>query len=237
MTAPITTIADGKNALELYIFSGGFSPNGHKATILFEELREAYGDKFDYTLKTLDSKAKEQHGSQYSQVNPNNKIPAVTHTLPSGHVARIFESSAILAYISGKFDSEHKLSFAPDSDEYPEALSWLFWGPANLTAMLIEAAHYNYLPIKIPDATKRYKDEAYRLIGIIDDRLKDRDYIAGAGRGRFSVADIGIFPQARATFVFGGLGEEDLKKYPHVAAWIERIQARSGVQAGLKVGQ
>ena len=61
--------------------------------------------------------------------------------------------------------------------------------------MLIEAAHYNYSPIKIPDATKRYKDEAYRLIGIIDNRLKDRDYIAGAGRGRFSVADIGIFPQ------------------------------------------
>ena len=55
---------------ELYIFSGGFSPNGHKATILFEELREAYGDKFDYTLKTLDPKAKEQHGPQYSQVNP-----------------------------------------------------------------------------------------------------------------------------------------------------------------------
>jgi len=235
MTAPVIT-PEGKKALELYIFAGGYSPNGHKATILCEELREAYGDKFDYTLKILDPKAKEQNNAEYSQINPNNKIPAITHTLPSGHVARIFESSAILTYISGKFDPEHKLSFPPDSDDYPEALSWLFWGPANLTAMLIEAIHYNFLPTKIPDASKRYKDEAYRLIGIINDRLKDRDYIAGAGKGKFSVADIGIFPQARATFVFGGLGEEDLKNYPHVAAWIDRIQGRSGVQAGLKVG-
>ena len=92
MAAPITT-AEGKKALvsifevpefawqasrefmrtfrlqELYIFGKESTPNSDKVAILFEELREAYGN-FDYTLKTLNLTAKEHLTPQFSQINP-----------------------------------------------------------------------------------------------------------------------------------------------------------------------
>ena len=36
----------------------------------------------------------------------------------------------------------------------------------------------------IPYAIKRYRDETLRLYGVLDMRLKDRDYLAGEGRGK-----------------------------------------------------
>ncbi|KAF8340275.1 glutathione S-transferase [Cantharellus anzutake] len=236
---PIVT-PEGKKALELYLFVGGGSPNGHKAAILFEELRNAYGKEFDYSLKTIESRKKEHFSAEFSKVNPNNKIPALLHTLPSGHTARIFESSAILSYITTSFDPDHKLSFSTSSPHYGEQLSWLFWGPGNLTPTFMEAVHYNWLDVKVPHASERVGKEAARVIGVINQRLEEeggREYLVGDGKGTFSVADISLFPLVRGMFAFGGLPQGDLKKWPHVAEWLGRIQSRPTVQAGLTTGQ
>jgi len=39
-----------------------------------------------------------------------------------------------------------------------------------------------------------YTDETKRLYSVLEIRLKDRDYLAGSGRGKFSLADIKAFP-------------------------------------------
>jgi len=39
-----------------------------------------------------------------------------------------------------------------------------------------------------------YTDETKRLFSVLEIRLKDRDYLAGSGRGKFSLADIKSFP-------------------------------------------
>jgi len=39
-----------------------------------------------------------------------------------------------------------------------------------------------------------YTDETKRLYSVLELRLKDRDYLAGSGRGKFSLADIKAFP-------------------------------------------
>jgi glutathione S-transferase len=39
-----------------------------------------------------------------------------------------------------------------------------------------------------------YLDETKRLYGVLEIRLKDRDWLAGPEKGKFSLADIKAFP-------------------------------------------
>ena len=37
-------------------------------------------------------------------------------------------------------------------------------------------------------------NEAKRLFGVLEIRLKDREYLAGPGKGKYSLADINVWP-------------------------------------------
>jgi GST-like protein len=60
-------------------------------------------------------------------------------------------------------------------------------------------------------------------------RLADRPYLAG----EYSIADIASFPWARTWKTLA----QDINDFPNVAAWLDRIAARPGVQRGLAVGK
>lgn len=87
-------------------------------------------------------------------------------------------------------------------------------------------------PIKIPWGIQRYVGESERLYGILDARLKDRDFVAGPGKGTFSIADISLLGWANAT-LFSGIDVPG--KFPAVQAWLDRSLARPGVQRGFAV--
>lgn len=59
-----------------------------------------------------------------------------------------------------------------------------------------------------------------------------REYLAGAGKGKYSVADIGTWPWVNK-WEFSGLTEEDMKPFPHLMKWISRIAERPAVQTGI----
>ena len=42
--------------------------------------------------------------------------------------------------------------------------------------------------------TTGYQDETKRLYSVLEIRLKDREYLAGPGKGTYSIADINVFP-------------------------------------------
>jgi len=59
-----------------------------------------------------------------------------------------------------------------------------------------------------------------------------REYLAGKGKGKYSVADIGTWPWVRA-WMFSGFTDEEMKEFPHLLKWIDRIAKRPAVERGI----
>jgi GST-like protein len=95
--------------------------------------------------------------------------------------------------------------------------------------MLGQTHHFRlYAPEKIPYAVDRYSNEAKRLYGVLDTRLKASEYVAG---DEYTIADIAIFPWLRS---WKNQGIE-LGDYPQLKAWFEGIASRPAVQRGVEV--
>jgi len=96
-----------------------------------------------------------------------------------------------------------------------------------------QATHFvRYAPEDIPYGKKRYIDETARLYNVLNIRLEGREYLAGPGKGRVSVADLNVLPWVRR-HQYAGI--DNLDAVPNTKAWVERLLARPGVSAGLKV--
>ena len=87
------------------------------------------------------------------------------------------------------------------------------------------------------DAIERFKNETLRVYGVLEIRLsgkytgEPRDYLAGAGKGKYSVADIGTWPWVKG-WEFAGFTKEDVEPFPHLLKWIDRIAERPAVKKG-----
>ncbi|KAK4237966.1 hypothetical protein C8A03DRAFT_44251 [Achaetomium macrosporum] len=194
MAEPTGLVA--KSGIELWTAG---TPNGHKVSVLLEELKEAYG--MDYSVQSIDifdNDKKTQKPPWYTALNPNGRIPTIVDHDRGGFA--VFETAAILTYLARHYDPEHKFSFPVDSDDYS--------------------------PIQ------RYVGETERLYGVLDARLANRDYVAGAGRGRYSIADMNLVGLANASR-FSGI--ELKRQFPNVQAWLEKLLARPAVRRGLAV--
>jgi glutathione S-transferase len=58
----------------------------------------------------------------FLKINPNGRIPAIT----DGE-QRIFESGAIILYLTDTYDTERKFTFEHGTPEYVEMLSWIMF--------------------------------------------------------------------------------------------------------------
>ncbi|VUC33624.1 unnamed protein product, partial [Clonostachys rosea] len=165
------------------------TPNGFKATILLEELKDAYG--LEYTSQTINISLNIQKEPWFIAVNPNGRIPAIVDHDNNG--LAVFEGNAILGYLSRRYDTENRFSFAVDDDDYTRAEAWIGWQHGGLGPMQGQANHFvRYAPEKVPYGIQRYVGESERLYGILNTRLADRDFVVGPSRGKFSIADIAL---------------------------------------------
>ena len=202
------------------------TPNGHKITLMLEELAEA-GARLDYRLHGVDIGGGDQFKPEFLAISPNNKIPAIVDPEgPGGEPISIFESGAILKYLGLKFG---KL-YPTDPRQQVKVDEWLFWQVGGFGPMLGQNNHFNvYAPEKIPYAQKRYTDETHRLFRVLNTQLEGRDYIAGD----YSIADIASVGWAQSWERYG----IDKAEMPNFAAWIERLNARPAVERGLNWGK
>jgi len=216
--------------IKLYTAS---TPNGFKVSIHLEELKAAYPG-FKYEFQALDFSKNEQKEPWFLEINPNGRIPAITD--PNRNGFHVFETAAITQYLSQHYDKEFKFWFDPvnDSDNHSEMVQWIFFIHGGVGPMQGQANHFfRYAPEKIPYAINRYIQETKRLYSVLETRLQGREYLAGPGKGKFSLADINGFPWVRG---HGWAGVENVEEeFPNVAAWLKRIEERPGVYAGLGV--
>jgi len=208
------------------------TPNGFKVTVLLEELKAAYGGP-EYDYRGIDLWANVQKEPWFLAMNPNGRIPTLTDRARGG--AHVMESAAILLYLVQHYDPERRFTFDPEAeaDDYSEMLQWIFFTHGGIGPMQGQAHFFkHYAPEKIPYAIDRYVAEARRLYGVLELRLARRDYLAGPGRGRYSIADCNAWPWVRNH----ALSISDtLDAWPNVKAWVERIAARPAAQAGILV--
>ena len=196
------------------------TPNGHKVHIMLEECG------LPYEATPVNIGAGEQFQSDFLELSPNNKIPAIVDPDgPDGAPISLFESGAILVYLAAKTGR-----FLPAGDRARyEVLQWLMFQMGGVGPMLGQAHHFRiYAPEKIPYAIDRYTNEARRLYGVIDKRLAQSAWLGGDA---YSIADIATFPWLRS-WQNQGIVLED---YPHLKRWFDEIGARPAVQRGVEV--
>ena len=193
------------------------TPNGHKITLLLEELAEA-GVPLAYAVKPVNIGAGDQFKPDFLAISPNNKMPALVDHAPAdgGAPLSVFESGAILLYLADKTGR-----FIPqDLRGRTAALEWLFWQMGGLGPMSGQMGHFHvYAPEKIPYAIERYRSEVRRLHGVLDTRLAHSAFLAGPDYG---IADIASYPWVD---VYPGL-KPDYAAFPHLARWHAAIAAR-----------
>ncbi len=204
--------------IELYSFP---TPNGHKVSILLEELA------LPYRILPINIARGDQHTSEFLAISPNNRIPAIVDTEPAdgGPPLPVFESGAILLYLADKHGKLMPRALRARN----EVMEWLMWQMAGLGPMCGQAHHFRrYAEDQIEYAIERYTDEAARLYGVLDRRLEGRDFIVD----EFSIADIACFPWIS----FHEMQGQDLASFPNVKRWHEALAARPAVKRGLEAG-
>lgn len=210
--------------LDLYYWP---TPNGHKITLLLEELAER-GAGIEYAVKPVNIGKGDQFTPEYLAISPNNKMPAIVDRAPSEGDAplSVFESGAILLYLAEK--SGH---FLPtDLRQRITVLEWLFWQVAGLGPMTGQYGHFHvYAPEPIPYARQRYLAEAQRLLGVLDKRLAGRAFIAGDD---YSIADMAAYPWINVY----DKAPIDLGPYPEVRRWQAAIADRPATRRAYALG-
>ena len=95
--------------------------------------------------------------------------------------------------------------------------------------MLGQVHHFlKYIPGRAPYAEERYRAEAHRLYDTLNRRLHGRDYVAGTGRGEYSITDMAIWPWI-SRFEWQQI---DLGTYSAVKDWYLRLAERPAGAAG-----
>ncbi|TVY20079.1 Disulfide-bond oxidoreductase YfcG [Lachnellula arida] len=212
------------SGIELLTFG---TPNGHKASILLEELKAAYGK--EYTFQSINIMENIQKEPWFTKICPNGRIPAIVDHDRKDFA--VFEGAAILAYLTRHYDPDHRFSFA-DEDDYSRAEQWIAWQHGGLGPMQGQANHfYRIIKDRIPYPTQRYVGETERLYGVLDIQLQDRDYMVGPGRGKYSIADIASFGWVNVSY-FAGL---DLAQFPNLHRWWNAVSQRPAVKKGTEI--
>ncbi len=195
------------------------TPNGRKISIMLEEVG------LPYEVHPINLQKDEQFAPDFLAISPNNRIPAIIDREgPGGKPYSLFESGAILMYISEKVG---KLLPTAMHKRY-EVIQWLMFQMGGVGPMFGQAHHFMHSALeRVPYGIERYSKETRRLYAVMNKRLDVNEYLAG----EYSIADIATYPWV-ARYV---RHQVKLEEFPNVKLWFDTISARPAVQRGMAV--
>ena len=199
------------------------TPNGRKISIMLEETG------LEYKIIPLDIGRGDQFSPEFLDISPNNRMPAIVDHDPDtgdGKPLSVFESGAILMYLAEKSGQ----LMPTDTRGRFEVIQWLVWQVAGLGPMAGQLSHFvNYAEDPDPYSLNRYSNEYDRLLGVMDVRLADRDYLAGD----YSIADIACFPWVMSYKRLGA----SLDRFGNLRRWFDSLKKRPAVIRGVDTGK
>lgn len=203
------------------------TPNGVKVSIMLEETGLAY----EPHLVSFDSN--DQFSPEFLSLNPNNKIPAILDPNgPGDEPLALFESGAILVYLAEK--TGQLLPQAP-AQRY-QTLQWLMFQMGGIGPMFGQLGFFHKFAGREYEDKRprdRYATESARLLGVLDQHLRDRDWMMGRD---YSIADIALFPWVRNLVGFYEAGElVQFERFANVRRVLDAFLARPAVQRGLSI--
>jgi len=215
----------GLHPLQLYSLG---TPNGVKVTIMLEELLALGHSGAEYDAWLINIREGDQFGSDFVAINPNSKIPALLDRSGPTPI-RVFESGSILLYLAEKFGA----FLSKDVAARTETLNWLFWQMGSAPYLGGGFGHfYAYAPTKIEYAIDRFTMEVKRQLDVLDRRLAENEYLAGAD---YTIADMAAFPWYGALakgWSYGAAEFLSVQDYTNVQRWADAVLARPAVKRG-----
>jgi GST-like protein len=186
-----------------------------------------------YEPHRIDFGANDQSTPEFLSLNPNGKIPAILDPNgPGGAPFALFESGAILLYLADKTG----LLVPVDAARRYETIQWVFFQMAFIGPMFGQVGYFHkFAGLEIADKRplEHYSRQSKRLLAILEQRLRGRQWIMGDD---YTIADISILGWVRN--LIGYYGARDLVDFDsltHVPAWLDRGLARPAVQRGLEI--
>lgn len=201
---------------------GGPTPNARKISIALEEMG------LPWRLELIDILNGDQLTPAFLALNPNNKAPVIVDDDPpeggGGKPFVLWESGAILLYLAEKTGR-----FMPTAPaQRAIAMQWLMFQMSGVGPMFGQNAHFEfYAKERHEYAFNRYANEVDRLLRVLELRLSESAFIAGAD---YSIVDMATFPYLQRQLQLKG------QALPHLARWADGIRARPAVQRGMEVG-
>jgi GSH-dependent disulfide-bond oxidoreductase len=189
------------------------SPNVRKVGLMLEELGLAY------ELRHVAVFAGEQFAPDFLAMNPLGKVPVL---IDPGSTAPLFESNAILIYLAETYGGD-LLPLAGEARH--DVLRWLTVQTALVGPMLGQYNHFHLVVARgtEPYAAARYRNQSETVYRQLDQRLAERDWLAGDA---YSIADIATWPWALY------LEKHDFAPgdFPNMIRWRDRISERPTAQ-------
>ena len=172
-----------------------------------------------FTTVNVDTKTKKTaDGRDFLRINPKGYVPALE--LDDGEV--LSEGPAIVQYLA---DLKPAAQLAPPNGTFERSRlhEWL-----NFISTEI---HKSFSPLfnpAMPDAAKMiFKEKILQRFGYVSQTLATQGYLMG---DTFGVADAYLFAVTRWAYSF----DIDLNRWPPLARFMERVEARPAVQAALE---